>query len=144
MSDATFAGCATTGWAYVGDNRRVLRAITLERFNIFDFDAYGSPWEQALIVATRRPVRTGERLGLILTDGCGIAYKANQIPGAIRMLTGLRPGIVGLSRMHDELIDRAVAGLAMRMRCTIDKRWQAQRDNTGPAPRYIGLVLVGA
>src|SRR5262252_2796473 len=34
---------------YVADNRRVLRAVDLTAFNIFDLDAYGSPWEQALI-----------------------------------------------------------------------------------------------
>jgi hypothetical protein len=42
--------------AFVADNRRVLRAIDLAPFNVFDLDAYGSPWEQVLIIAARRPV----------------------------------------------------------------------------------------
>lgn len=28
---------------FVADNRRVMRAIDLARFNVFDFDAYGAP-----------------------------------------------------------------------------------------------------
>jgi hypothetical protein len=143
-----YVGCDTR-WiddgrpAYVADNRRVLRAIDLGAFNVFDLDAYGSPWEAALIIAARRPVPEGERVGIIVTDGAGLAYKANSIPTAVKQLAGLRAGMVGVSRRHDEVIDRTVAGLVARMRCTIERRWQAQRDNTGPAPRYIGLVLTG-
>jgi hypothetical protein len=128
--------------AFVADNRRVLRAIDLRPFNVFDCDAYGSPWECLCIVAARRPVASGERLGVIITDGAGIAYRANSLPTAVKALTGLSAGLVGVSRLHDDIIDRAVAGLAKRMRCDVEKRWQAER-NDGSAPRYIGLVLKG-
>lgn len=127
---------------FVADNRRVLRAIDLVSFNLFDLDAYGSPWEQAIIVADRRHVAGGELLGLVLTEGAGLFYKQNGIPVAITELTGLRPGIVGVGRKQDAIIDRAIAGLANRMSCTIEKRWQAE-GRTGAAMRCIGLVLKG-
>lgn len=44
--------------AFVADNRRVLRSIDLAQFNLFDLDAFGSPWEQAYIIAKRRPLAT--------------------------------------------------------------------------------------
>jgi hypothetical protein len=44
---------------FCADNTRVLRAIDLSRFSIFDFDAYGSPWVQAVILADRRRVARG-------------------------------------------------------------------------------------
>jgi hypothetical protein len=128
---------------FVGDNRRVLRAIDLAPFNVFDLDAYGSPWEAALIIADRRKVKPAELLGVIITEGAGLSYKANVMPLAVTALTGLRQGIVGLSRKHDDVINLAIAGLARRMGCSIEKRWQAERNNTGPAPRYVGLVLKG-
>lgn len=127
---------------FAADNRRVLRAIDLAPFNIFDLDAYGSPWEQALIIADRRPVRAGELLGLVLTEGNGFTFKVNNMPMAVRILTGLKPGIVGLSRKQDSVIDRSIAGLVKRMRCEVVKQWRAER-NTGAAMRYIGLVLKG-
>lgn len=127
---------------YAADNRRVLRAIDLAPFNVFDCDSYGSPWEQALIIADRRPVKAGELLGLVLTEGNGFAYKSNVMPIAVRVLTGLRPGVVGLSRKQDSVIDRAIAGLAKRMRCEVVKRWQAE-GRTGASMRYVGLVLRG-
>lgn len=127
---------------FCADNTRVLRAVDLSRFQIFDFDAYGSPWVQAIILADRRRVAPGEKLGLILTEGAGLSYKANVVPHAIAALTGIRTGTVGLSKKQDAIIDRAIAGLARRMNCTVEKRWQAE-GRTGASMRYIGLVLKG-
>jgi hypothetical protein len=127
---------------FCADNRRVLRAIDLAPFSIFDLDSYGSPWVQAIIIADRRRVAAGELLGLVLTEGAGFAYKSNIVPEAIAVLTGLRTGIVGLSKKQDAVIDKAISGLARRMSCTVEKRWQAE-GRTGAAMRYIGLVLKG-
>lgn len=128
---------------FAADNHRVLRAIDLAPFNVFDCDAYGSPWEQLIIIADRRRVAPGELFGLVLTEGAGLAYKANVMPAAIRVLTGLKPGIVGLGRKQDAVIDRAIAGLVKRMRCSIVKRWQADAGKGGTSMKYIGLVLKG-
>jgi hypothetical protein len=127
---------------FAADNRRVLRAIDLRPFGVFDLDSYGSPWVQAIIIADRRRVAPGELLGLVLTEGAGFAYKSNIVPEAIAILTGLRSGIVGLSKKQDAVIDKAIAGLARRMNCSIEKRWQAE-GRTGASMRYIGLVLKG-
>lgn len=127
---------------FAADNRRVLRAIDLAPFNLFDLDAYGSPWEQALIIASRRRVQPGERIGFVLTERNGFAYKSNVMPIAIRVLTGLKPGVVGLSRKQDDVIRLAIRGLVNRMRCGISAQWVAE-GKTGASMRYIGLVLTG-
>jgi hypothetical protein len=127
---------------FCADNRRVMRAIDLAPFNVFDFDSYGSPWVQAIILANRRRVAAGELVGLVLTEGAGFAYKSNIVPEAIAILTGLRTGIVGLSKKQDAVIDKAIAGLARRMGCEIVKRWLAE-GRTGASMRYIGLVMRG-
>jgi len=127
---------------FCADNARVMRVIDLARFNLFDLDAYGSPWEQAIIIADRRRVAPGELLGLAITEGNGFAYKSNVVPIAIAQLTGIRKGVVGMAKKQDGIIDRAIAGLARRMSCTVEKRWQAE-GRTGASMRYIGLVLKG-
>lgn len=128
--------------AFAADNRRVLRSIDLSPFSIFDLDAFGSPWEQAIIVAARRKVQPGERVALVLTDGSGLTMKQGGLPGAIVELTGLRNRMPGLARWQDDVIDRALAGLTGRMGCRVEKRWQAERK-AGVAMRYIGLVMRG-
>jgi hypothetical protein len=127
---------------FAADNRRVLRVVDLAPFNVIDLDAYGSPWEQAIIVADRRRVAAGELFGLVLTEGAGLSYKSNVVPIAIGELTGIKTGVVGLGKKQDIVINRAIAGLARRMSCSIEKRWQAE-GRTGASMRYIGLVLKG-
>lgn len=129
--------------AFVADNRRVMRSIDLTAFNIFDLDAYGSPWEQVCILADRRPLAPGEQLGLLLTEGTGFNLKLGGMPLALRTLAGIRKGVVGASRQQDAIIDMAIAGTCRRMGAAVVRRWQAQ-GKTGAAMRYIGLVLEGA
>lgn len=144
---AAYVGCDRRWYrdertAYVADNRRVLRCLSLDRFTVFDLDAWGSPWEQALIVATRRQVAQGERIGLVLTDGSALGLKMGNYPAALRVLARVRPGAAGGSRSGEELMDRAIAALARRMRCKVARRWQA-RGKTGAQVAYVGLVLIG-
>jgi hypothetical protein len=56
---------------FVGDNRVVLRSVDLQPYNIFDLDAFGSPWGCALIIAARRKWKPKERGAVIVTDGSG-------------------------------------------------------------------------
>lgn len=128
--------------AYVADNRRVLRCLDMSKFNIVDLDAFGSPYEQALIVADRRPVATGELFGLVLTDGSGMAMKQGGLPKALAYLAGLRQRMSGLARWQDDITERAILGLVKRMNCVVERRWQAT-GKTGVGVRYIGLVLRG-
>lgn len=126
--------------AFVANNLRVLRAIDLAAFNVFDFDAYGSPWEQAVILAARRGVKPGERLGLILTEGSGLNLKMGGYPGALRLLAGLRGKPAGGAKNHMGLVDRAINGFCRKMGVRPIRRWQAT-GRTGARVHYIGLVL---
>ena len=142
---ARYVGCDTQFFtddrpAFVADNRRVLRAIDLAAFNLFDLDSYGSPWEQAYIIARRRKLRPGERLGLVLTEGTGLASKLNTMSAAMALLAGTRTHIIGLPRMLDNIIDRALRRVATMMGGTIKRRWQA-KGYYGSRMTYIGLVI---
>jgi hypothetical protein len=139
-----YAGCDLK-WArdgrfmYAADNKRVLRVI------VFDLDAWGSPYEQAIIIADRRRVGPGETIGLIITNGDGraLTLRANlPLPYALRELAGLKGGVAGVARQDDDIENRVVAGLAKRMNCEVLKRWLCV-GRTGAKVRYLGLVLKG-
>lgn len=147
--DATsYVGCDRRAFwddrsAFVADNRRVLRAIDLQRFNIFDLDAYGSPWDQAIIVAARRHIAPTERIGVVLTEVSGLALKMGNLTAAWRQMAGIKgPVAAGLFRAQDDVLNAMVVNLARMMRCSVEKRWQAT-GKTGAAVRYVGLVLRG-
>lgn len=102
--------------AYVADNRRVLRAINLAVFNVFDLDAYGAPWEQAAIIAARRRIEPGERVGMIFTEGNGLNYKNNVVPRAVTSLIGLRGDTaVGLHKRRADIHNAILTQIARRI-----------------------------
>ena len=78
-----------------------------------------------------------ERIGIIFTEGAGFAYKSNIVPQAIAVLTGIRMVQVALSKKQDDIISCAITGLARRMHCDVQKRWQAEG---GPALPCATLV----
>lgn len=127
---------------FVADNRRVMRAIDLRAFNVFDIDSYGAPWEQALILAARRKVGRGERIGVILTEGSAIKLRFGKIPTSLAVMAGVKGAPAHAINRYDELIDRALIRLASAMDAVIVHRWQASQK-FGSLCRYIGVVLEG-
>lgn len=103
--------------------------------------AYGSPWHQALIIAARRPLKVGERIGFAITEGLGFQYEHNGVTGPVALLARLKPGVqVGLNRRQDTIIDRCLVGLAQRMGAKVVQQWRAE-GRTGALVRYLGIVL---
>lgn len=100
--------------AFVCDNSRLVRAIALP-FTIFDLDAYGSPWPIAELVAARRKLAPGERVGFAFTDGSPMRARLGRIEAALARMAGVDPELQGMSLRWAELTARAVAELAARM-----------------------------
>lgn len=128
--------------AFVADCKRVLRNIDLQPFSIFDLDSYGSPWEPAIIIAARRKVAPGERIGVVLTEGSGLKLKFGSLPGALSQLAGATTKLPGAMRAGKELAGRAIAAMAKRMNCKLETVWRAERPG-GAAMLYFGVVMVG-
>lgn len=128
--------------AFVADNSRVMRAVDLTQFNIFDFDAYGSPWTLVHILAHRRPVQPGEKIGIVLTDGSFLALKNGTPPKALMNTAGVKGKHQDMIRHIDEIISAAIVKTAQRMSCSIERRWQAIGIGRSMM-RYTGLVLRG-
>ncbi len=146
---ASYTGCDLEFYsddnrlAFAADNRRVLRAIDLDGFNLFDLDAYGSPWEQLYIIASRRKLQPGEAIGVCLTEGQGLKLKMGGMSSALAKLSGITLGnMQGLGSAQSELIDRAIRRIAQIMDGDVVRRWEAT-GKFGSSIRYIGLVLLG-
>ncbi len=120
--------------------RRVMRAIDLHVYNVFDLDAHGSPWEQAAILAARRKMAPGETIGLVLTEDSSSKLRLGGFPNALRDLARIVGRPAGGAREHDRIIDAAIAEVARRMGGEVVTRWQGS-GKTGARMRYIGLVI---
>jgi hypothetical protein len=145
---ASYCGCDKDWFrddprmAFVADNRRVMRAIDLNRFNIFDFDAHGSPWEQLYILAARRPLMQDERLGLVITEGTGLKMNMGGASKALAKLARIKTHLPGMGAARDRLIEVALGRILAMMRAKVERRWQADGDK-GSRVAYMGLVLSG-
>jgi len=147
---AGYVGCderwhADARCCFVADNRRVMRCIDLAPFTVFDLDAFGSPWEQALILAGRRRLAPGELVGLVVTEGTWIKTRTGTgWPAALMQAAGIAraAGGMGDKGMHDELIGRGLRSVVRSMGGKIVRQWRAV-GSTGAQMRYVGLVIEG-
>jgi hypothetical protein len=152
-----YVGCDSRPWLptdpprFVADNRRLLRSLDIGRFNIFDLDAYGAPWEQLELLAHWRQWNVGERGGLVVTDG-GIAYgRFGGMPKALARLVGSEKSgrkttvasLEGARNNHD----LGIQAWAKKSRVEIIKKWTASIPSTGRYGTancsYEGFVFEG-
>lgn len=75
---------------FCGETTRILRAVDLSPYNVFDLDSWGSPWHAALIIATRRSWYPDERGALVLTSGAAGKTRFGSIARDIKQLLGRR------------------------------------------------------
>ena len=147
-SAAEYVGCDKQFYphdarmAYVGDNRRVLRAIDLASFTVFDLDSWGSPWDQLYLIAARRPLAPGERIGLVITEGLGLKMNMGGTGKALAKLARIKTHMPGMGAARNDVIERALKRICEMMHATIAKRWQAN-GNKGSRVAYMGMVLQG-
>jgi hypothetical protein len=127
---------------FVADNQLVMRTLDLGAFNVFDLDAFGSPWECATILAARRKVKPDELVGLCLTDGSGLRLKMSGVPHALARLAGVGGSMKLANRGHEALFDRALSVVCERMGAEVVKRWRAV-STVRAGMRYEAMVLRG-
>lgn len=112
--------------AFVCDNRRLLRCLDLSDWNVFDLDARGSPWEQAVILAARRKLSAGEAVGLVLTDGTMMQAKLGKVERNLARLAGVSPDLAGAHRQWERLTRAALYSLARQMGGEVSRLWVAE------------------
>lgn len=144
---ATCVGCDMEFYpderiAFKADNRRVMRAIDLQQFNIFDMDSYGSPWEQLYILAYRRRIKPGELVAIVLTEGQGMKLKLGGMSLPLSRLAGVRHWLPGLPKFQKELIDRALLRVAKMMNATPIFREEG-KETQGSTMNYVGVIMRG-
>lgn len=144
---ASYVGCDLKYYpddrlAYVTDSARLLRVLDLSAFTIFDFDAYGSPWDHVMIMSARRIAEPGERIGLVLTDGATVGAVLNSPPQSLLRLSGVKGGLSGYGRIYESMTRKAIEETASRMQCQVVSIWQA-KGVTGQSMFYSGIVLQG-
>lgn len=147
----TWVGCDLAEWNYqrdtprfVADNLRVMRAIDLHAFNVFDLDAYGSPWAQMLILSARRKWGAGERGAVVLTDGSSLKTRMGGVPHAMAQMCGLSQatGLAATASSGGALFDLCLSSWLRASGVKAERRWDALGKGLS-AMRYCAVVFSG-
>lgn len=129
------------------DNRLVLRSIDLGPFNVFDFDAYGAPWDQMAILATRRRWARGELGGVVLTDGSNQKLRYGELSRAMAQLSGMaRKGLPRSEANLDAIQRNMLTAWAKRSNVELLRLFEARGRGSGRGGakmRYSAAIFRG-
>lgn len=96
-----------------GDALSVVSQIDCSDYNIFDIDAYGSPYDILLEIVTQLSKKNIDQVGFCITDGVQMDLRMGNVTKAMSELSGLNfKKIGGAHRMHDQLIIRIIDNIA--------------------------------
>ena len=123
------------------DNRAYLRSADLSAWNVFDLDAYGSPWHQFLTILHRRPVAIGEVIALALTDGLQFKARMGDLPHGMKPWVGIPvPMRIPCLGRHHAFLAGILTKTALA-RAGLRPLLALQAGNPKGTMRYYGLVL---
>jgi hypothetical protein len=144
-----YAGCDARDWSikdaprFVADNRLVLRSLDLGAFNVFDFDAYGSPWQQMAILLARRQWAPGERGAVILTDGSSMKLRFGGMPHAMIWILGAKDMSIAPSMVSsDAAQEMTLRAWINRAKVTPVRRWQASGRGSGRGGQVMSYTAI--
>ncbi len=122
-----------------GDAEKAIRTINLNDYNIFDIDAYGSPYNILSYIVQNRTEK-GE-LAFVLTDGSAMDLRLGRVSRGLRELSGIKNHILKrASNIHDELIIEVVKNIE-RITGKKSSNFVIAKGKTGAAMRYYAFIL---
>lgn len=150
---AAYVGCDIVAWTpdvefrrFQADNRIVMRSIDLSPINVFDFDAYGSPWDLMWILLHRRRWAAGELGAVVLTDGTSLKARWGSLPTSLAQLLAMDRDNFPRKADTDWLGKAALKRWTELAKVKPLRLWQAQGRGSGlggARMTYSALVFAG-
>lgn len=122
-----------------GDARKALRLVDISKFNIFDIDAYGSPYETLRDILPL--VGDHSKIAFVLTDGTNMDLKLGRISKGMRFFTGIDFHIAKRAHvLHDEFINDVIDKTAQMLNGAVENK-RIAKGVTGSAMRYYTFTI---
>ena len=123
-----------------GDAVKAVSTIDLDCFNIFDIDAYDSPYDVLNIVLSRYQ-GDAKRLAFILTDGINMDLKMGRICKGLRSLLDVDSKIFKkANNLHGKIVEDIVDIVADKLKAKVIHK-EFAKGVTGAAMRYYAFVI---
>jgi hypothetical protein len=118
-----------------------LQKVDCSLFNIFDIDAYGSPYDVLEFIVENIADKKFTRLAFCVTDGVQMDLRMGNITRAMAALSGINFKKVNRAHLiHDAIIKRIIDNIANQLSCHVVDSHIAI-GNTGSGMRYYSFVV---
>ena len=125
-----------------GDADKAIRIVDLNKYNIFDIDAYGSPYNILSYIVHNRVFN--DKSAFVVTDGSAMDLRLGRVSKGLRELSGVKNHVLKkASNIHDELILKAIENIE-KITGKKSTNFMIAKGRTGAAMRYYAFVLSDA
>lgn len=123
-----------------GDAVKAVSTIDLSGYNVFDIDAYGSPYEVLDIVTRRMDKALGEYY-FVITDGVSMDLRLGRICAGLRAMTGIEFHVAKKAAViHDLLIADVIKEVERRLN-GVHSNFMIAKGKTGAAMKYYAFKV---
>jgi len=123
-----------------GDAEKAIRLVDINDYNIFDIDAYGSPYEILDYIVGKIDLKN-KKIGFVVTDGVNIDLKLGRVCKGLRRFIGYDFHIAKRANvLHDDFIKIVIDKIAEKLKGKVENLLIAQ-GVTGAAMRYYSFVI---
>jgi len=124
---------------YVGDAPHILKKINIDKFDVFDIDAYGSPYECLSIILNK--ITTKNQKHFIITDGIDIDLRMGNVEQFFGVLTGVNSNkINNIHKIHDQLILALLKNIEINKNVKVSN-FLIAKGKTGSGMRYYKFTI---
>jgi hypothetical protein len=125
-----------------GDCALMLKKLNLEKFNVFDIDAYGSPYECLQIIVEKiKKQEKSKKYHFFITDGIEIDLRMGKIENFFGLLAGLNAKKLNNAHLlHDYFIEKIIKNLCLDMGAELMNS-KIAKGKTGSGMRYFYFLI---
>lgn len=123
-----------------GDAEKAIRLVGVNDYNIYDIDAYGSPYEILDYIVSKID-QENKKIGFVITDGVNMDLKLGRVCKGLRRFIGYDFHIAKRANvLHDDFIKIVIDKIAEKLKGKIENLLIAQ-GVTGSSMRYYSFVI---
>lgn len=125
---------------HIGDAPAIIKNLTnINKFDIFDIDAYGSPYECLFLLSNK--ITVNKEKHFIITDGIEIDLRMGNIEQFFSILSNITAKkINNIHILHDYLIKKIIENLCIKLNCKY-KDFAIAKGVKGSGMRYFKFTL---
>ena len=122
-----------------GDARKALRLVNLSEFNIFDIDAYGSPYDVLDDILNLGELK--KPVGFCITDGINMDLKLGRVCKGLRKFIRYEHNIAKRANtLHDKFIKIVCDDVAKRLNGEVGN-FMVATGKTGATMKYYSFIV---